>query len=254
MATMSDVDFTNLCEKARDGETTIVLAAVDIDPSLATRADGHGYTLLICACEHDNPLLLVQGLLEKGANVHAQNSHGWDSLMTASQAGYVEVCTLLLNNGAHPDSNNEHFSALSLATHYNHLQVCLLLISRGANLMLALTQGTALTIYGNCKASRLTVYEFISLYDLAQRRAILQTAFERGPFMCWKRRWPMMNVMTGSGFRPLPDKLLLLQMHRIALSGKLPPIVLDSPEKRRTYFMGLIFSCDGLLRQIVAFL
>jgi hypothetical protein len=253
MATMSDVDFTNLYEKARDGKTTIVLAAVDIDPSLATRADGHGYTLLICACDNNNHLL-AQGLLEKGANVHAQNSHGWNALMTASQAGYIEVCTLLLDHGAHPDSNNEHFSALSLATHYNHLQVCLLLISRGANLMLALTQGTALAIYGNCTASRLTLYEFISLYDLEQRRAILQTAFIQGPFMCWKRRWPIMNVMTGCGFRPLPDKLLLLQIESIAISGKLPPIVLDSPEKRRTYFMGLIFSCDGLLRQIVAFL
>jgi len=253
MATMSDVDFTNLCRNASDGETALVLAAVDIDPSLATRADGHGYTLLICACDHANPLL-AQGLLEKGANVHAQNSHGWDALMTASKAGCIKVCTLLLNNGAHPDSNNKHLSALSLAAHYNHLQVCLLLISRGANLMLALTQGTALTIYGNCKASRLTLYEFMSLYDLEQRRAILQTAFERGPFMCWKRRWPMMNVMTGCGFRPLPDKLLLLQMERIALSGKLPSIVLDSPEKRRAYYMRLIFACDGLLRQIVAFL
>ena len=48
---MSDVEFDRLCSKAHEGKTAEVLAAVDQDRRLATRADGGGgWTLLIWAC------------------------------------------------------------------------------------------------------------------------------------------------------------------------------------------------------------
>jgi hypothetical protein len=208
--------------------------------------------MVTCNCHHDNHHL-VQGLLERGSNVHAWNIFYRNALIQASISGHIAIITILLNNGADPDSNNQNYSPLSFAAYYNNLQVCLLLISRGANLMLHLTRGTALDVYGNYKRPILT------LAEIEQRREILRNAFIQGPHpdMCWKRRWPIMNVMTGCGFRPLAKKLLELELQRDALfkRGELPlPIVLDSPEKRRAYYMGLIFSCDGLLRQIVAFL
>ena len=52
-------------------------------------------------------------------------------------------------------------------------------------------------------------------------------------------------------------QLLELELQRVALSargGLPPPTVLDTPERRRAYFMGQVFGNDGLLRLIVMFL
>ena len=258
-AGMSEEEFSRLCNKAREGKTAEVLAAVDQDRRLATRTedDGSGWTLLIWACigRHDNPQL-AQGLLERGANVHARSNDGWNALMRASYKGYIAVCTVLLDRRADPDSNNQLSSALSSAARYDRLQLCLLLISRRANLMLALITGAALAVYSSYKDPRLTPDE------LEQRRAIVLTAFEQGPHpdMCWKRRWPMMSVMAGCGFRPLAVRLLEQEMHLAALvaSGAAPPppapIALDTPQQRRAFYMRLIFRSDFLLRRIVSFL
>ena len=63
-AGMSNGEFRGLGVKAFEGKTAEVLAAVDQDRRLATRAGGVGTTLLIWACmgSHDN-LHLAQGLL-----------------------------------------------------------------------------------------------------------------------------------------------------------------------------------------------
>ena len=52
------------------------------------------------------------------ANVHARDSDGWDALMWDSDRGHIAACTVLLNRGADPDSNNQHVSALSFAALY----------------------------------------------------------------------------------------------------------------------------------------
>ncbi len=254
---MNFEEFFRLGGKAREGKTAEVLAAVDQDRRLATRADGFSWTLLIYVCcgSHDKPQL-AQGLLDRGANVHARDDGDWDALMYASRDGHIAVCTVLLDRGADPDSNNQNSSALSLAASFDYLQVCLLLISRRANLMLALTHGTALALYGEYKRPRLTPDE------LEQRRAIVRTAFEQGPHpdMCWKRRWPFLSVMAGCGFRPLALRLHEQQLYIELLieHGQLPPppspIVVDTPEQRRVYYMQIIFRSDGLLRRIVSFL
>ena len=174
---MSKEKFSELMTKAFHGYTREVLAAVDQDPRLVTRAGDYHRTLLIFFClgRHDNPQL-AQGLLERGANVYARDSNGWNALMWASYSGHIAVCLVLLDRGADPDSNNHYHSALSLATRFDHLQVCLLLISRRANLMLALNDGTALDRYGSCKH-----YAILTPDELEQRRATLRTAFEQGP-------------------------------------------------------------------------
>jgi hypothetical protein len=199
--------------------------------------------------------------------------------MFASYKGHIKSVKVLLDYGVDPDSNNGHESALWLAARYQNLEVCLLLISRGANLMRICKYGTtALKLYGDA-AIKSEYWHFLRpdmraeiTREIEQGRPILLAAFKRGPLMCWKRRWPMMCVMAGCGFRPLATKIVIREEPSMltrclkSLCGKLRPfwrtrcqplaeiIVLDSPEKRRAYFMGLIFSCNGLLRQIVAFL
>ena len=185
--------------------------------------------------------------------MHARNDAVWDALMYASFNGHIATCTVLLDRGADPDSNSQHFSALSLAARNDNLQVCLLLISRRANLMLVVNGGTALNQYGEYKRPRLTPAK------LKQRRTTVLTAFEQGPHpdMCWKRRWPMMSVMSGCGFRPLAARLLEQEMHLLVAGAAPPPpapIALDTPQQRRAFYLGLIFRSDFLLRRIVPFL
>ena len=249
---MSEVEFDELCTKAGEGKTSEVLAAVDLDRRLATRADGNGSTLLTWACKggHDNPQL-AQGLLERGANVHARDS-GWDALIHASSRGHIAVCTVLLNRGADPDTHDQYYSALSQAARYDHLQVCLLLISRRANLMLDLNGDTALERYGNSKRPRLTPDE------LEQRLAIVLTAFEQGPHpeMCWKRRWPFVCVLVGCDFQPLASRkaYLLIINPPLPPDAAIPPVPIGTPELYRAYLHGCIFAHLGFWKLIAAFL
>jgi hypothetical protein len=265
-----------LCTKASDHKTTEVLAAVDQDRRLATRADRDGDTLLICACRsrYDNTQL-AQGLLKKGANVHYRNKLGEDALMFASYKGHIKHVKLLLDYGVDPDSNNGHESALWLAARYKNLEVCLLLISRGANLMRVCKYGTtALTLYGDAMI-RSEYWHYIGsdargeiTREIEQDRPILVAAFERGPFMCWKRRRHMMSVIVGCGFRPLAgtiagtisQKPSMFSRLLKPLSGKLRPFwrkndqLVPTPEQRRAHYMQIIFRSDRLLRMIVSFL
>jgi Ankyrin repeats (3 copies) len=269
---MNVEEFNSLCYKVSAGKTAEVLAAVDQDRRLATRADGNGDTLLIWACRnfYDNTQL-AQGILKKGANVHYRNKLGEDALMFASYKGHIKHVKLLLDYGVNPDSNNGHESALWLAARYKNLEVCLLLISRGANLMRVCKYGTtALKLYGDA-IIKSEYWRFMGsdiraefTREIEEGRPILIAAFERGPIMCWKRRRHMMSVIVGCGFRPLAGTIIeepsMLRRLLKPLSGKLRPFwrkkdqLVPTPEQRRAHYMQIIFRCDGLLRRIVSFL
>ena len=278
--TLSDEEFGELCDKAYEGRTAEVLTAMDQDRSLATRAWkwGNGTTLLHAGCNGENNPQLIFALLERGANLHArdtdrgqnalmlasrkgnravcalllekgadiraQDNIGRDSLMLASYKGHVAVCTLLLEQADVHARDHRGRDALIWVSYKGNLEVCLLLISRGANL-----SRTALDRYGESAYPRLTFHE------KEQGRATMRAAFdiERR----WALRWPVMNVMAGCGFCPLAVRLLALELQRVALSarGELPPLfILDTPERRRAYVMGQVFGNGGLLRLIVLFL
>ena len=170
---MDNRNFKLLLERAGLGETEAVLAAVDAEPGLATRALGSGCSLLIQACK-GNHIELARGLLDRGANVHTRWMD-WDALMCASDSGYLELCTLLLDRGADPNSRDDHWTALGLATCGDHLEVCLLLIARGADLRAVMTgyrfdgrERTALKLYGESRG--------LSPAVLKKRRAALSAA------------------------------------------------------------------------------
>ena len=118
---MDDDEFVELLLRAERGETEVVLAAVDAEPGLATRAGDDDLTLLIQACI-GNRIELARGLLDRGANMHAIWD-GWDALMRSSYRGYLELCTLLLDRGADPNSRDDHWTALGLATCGDFLEV-----------------------------------------------------------------------------------------------------------------------------------
>ena len=160
---------------------------------------------------------------------------------------------VLLDRGADPDSRTQYVSALSRAARYDRLQLCLLLISRRANLMLALTDGTALAAYGMHKRN-----PALTADELEQRRAIVLTAFEQGshPDMCWKRRWPFVCVLVVCDFQPLADRKahLLLINPPLPPDALIPPVPIGTPEQYRAYMHGCIFAQPGFWKLIAAFL
>jgi hypothetical protein len=71
---------------------------------------------------------IVELLLEKGADVHANND---EALRWASENGHLEVVKLLLENGADVHANNDE--ALRWASENGHLEVVKLLLENGAD-------------------------------------------------------------------------------------------------------------------------
>jgi hypothetical protein len=182
--------------------------------------------------EHDSPNF-VQGLLERGAN-----SCGL-ALIFASRRGNIKTIKVLLDHGVNPNyyRYGNGTCALWYSAYLDYFQVCLLLISYGANL-----DSKALHIYGKGRDK---------VTRKKKKCAILLATFQRKLMVDprWKRRWPMMSVMAGCGFRPLAIRLL--EKHLAS------PIALDTPEHYErlcAYYMQIIFRCDGLLRRIVLFL
>jgi ankyrin repeat protein len=144
--TLTEELFAELLQKARDGKTEKIIAAITRYPDLLNRTDWCNITLLYNACMF-NHLALVEKLLDLNAKF-IRVKGGWDAIMIASQFGFYNMVKLLLDRGADPNSGNGHFTALGQAAIYNHIEICILLISRGANLMTKLWEDdTALTAY-----------------------------------------------------------------------------------------------------------
>lgn len=143
---LTDEQFAELLQKARDGKTENVIATITRYPDLLNRTDWCNITLLYNACMF-NHIELVEKLLDLNAKF-IRVKGGWDAIMIASQYGHYNIVKLLLDRGADPNSGNYHFTVLGQAAIYNHIEICILLISRGANLMTKLWgDDTALTAY-----------------------------------------------------------------------------------------------------------
>lgn len=231
------------------GRIENVSEAVHNNKDLATTVFIPRTTLLIEVCNGPiDALELVELLVSLGTNIHARNSINNNPLTCAAWRGHIKICSFLLDYGVYSESS--YFKAFRNACNNGHLQVCLLLILRCMkHIVMDIDSRNELNRYG------ISLYPRLSSDEENKDREILLKVFnieER-----WVLRWPMMNVMTGCGFRPLAEKLLELKRQRDALlkRGELPPpIVLDTPERRRAYYMGMVFGNDGLLRLIVLFL
>jgi len=259
---MDNRNFKLLLERAERGETEAVLAAVDAEPGLATRARGDGMTLLVQTCRGNN-IELARGLLDRGANVHARWG-GLDALMQASNCGYLEVCTLLLDRGADPNSRSNSWTALGLAAYSDRLMVCLLLIARGADLRAVMTgnrfgggERTALQRYGEESS--------LSPAVLAERRAALSAAFAEGPHpsqvqrRCderWARRWPFVRVLVCCDFQPTAARRAVLAVLHPPLppDAVIPRLPCETLAQRRALLRDKIFTHPALWRKVASFL
>ena len=183
-----------------------------------------GTTALILASKSGD-LGLVLALLERGANIHAQDCYNWTALIGAARwASGPEVCELLL--------------------------------SKGINLIATDRDGeTALSFYGR--------YSGIDRAEKEAGRKRLREAWASGPHpsqvlrRCdenWARRWPFVQVMVLGGFQPLAARRAAL-----GLSAQPTDVALARlPCVTATEHLGLLrakaFSHPGIWRAIAAFL
>ena len=155
-------------------------------------------------------------------------------------------------------NNANGWNALMFAAGYDSLSCAVFLLSRGCDLRLVDNDGrSALDLYD-------TEMNKLSNEIKEQHRQILRDAFAEGPHPSqihrrnYERRRALIIVVVENGFRPLAARRLELEMARASLDptaeAELPPVLLDTAEKRRAHYMGQVLTNDGLLRLVVSFL
>jgi ankyrin repeat protein len=177
MSEISEMEFDTLLFEAWQGNTEVVLEAVDKNKNLATIACvNRGRTLLHEACRGGH-VELARGLITCRASVMAQDLQGCDATWLALAEGNVALVTLLLDNGGDANTRTKcGTTALGATAHYGHLDVCLLLLSRGADLTAVIYDGrTALEWYDT------GVIRYLSPEFKTKRRDILLAAWHAGP-------------------------------------------------------------------------
>ena len=218
-----------------------------------------GVTAIMAASEGGNEAL-VQGLLNRGAEVNVRRGDGSDALMRASQYGRTAVVAVLLNHGADPNTRNQNWTALGFAAAFDYLPICLLLIARAADLY-------ALNAYGEQNALESYGRKSLPPAILEERCEALRVAFAEGPHESqvqrrrderWARRWPFMLVLAGHDFRPLEarrqEMALAMELLHLVVSEPSGGEPTDAPLTRRDECVRIVFRANNLVRLIVSFL
>ena len=251
---MDNQQFNQLRIQARDGETDVVLAAVDAEPGLLTRADeDYGWTLLHRACSGGH-VDLARGLLDRKANIRQRSNNGMDALMFASAHGHMPVLVLLISRGADVNArDNDGRTALAIAALYDKLPPCLYLISQQSDLLSVNNDGeSVIERYGRY------AYPIPTPAVLEQRRALLQHAYDEGPHpnARWARRWPFVMVLVCYDFQPTAARraVLLALNPPLPTDAKIPPIPIGAKEQYRAYLHGLVFSHPGFWKIIASYI
>jgi len=259
---MDDQQFGELLLQAKRGETAAVLAAVDLDPALLTRADEDGVRLLHWACGGGH-LELATGLLDRGSDLHARTINGTDALRCASWRGHLPVATLLLDRGADPCTRSDDWTALGVAAAWGHHPVALLLLSRGADLAATMTGGwgqelkTALEWCGHHAIPKLSVAQ------KEQRREEMRAAFAAGPHPSqvqrrrdenWERRAAFVSVLVLSGLQPLAARREQLAAVALPHDVQIPRLPDETPAQRLGHLRAKVFAHEKIWRDVAAFL
>jgi len=185
----------------------------------------------------------VELLLNCGARSGAIDTRGRSALHLAAERARLGLCVRLVSNfGLDPHSRD--FEGRTSIEAYGSFPF----VSTGPfdndNLSAAASQPTLSETVRS--ADQVLIATAHDIYLLGRRN------------QNWLRRRYLMQVVVESGFRPLEAKALEMESARALMDPtaetELPPVVLDTPEKRRAHYMGQILTNDGLLRLVVSFL
>lgn len=273
---------------ASEGRTLTVLKCLE-SGAVANARDVYGQTALHLSCR-DGKMDTAILLLAHGANLDLVGIDGRSALMWASRYGHLDVCLMLLSCGADAslqDNSSARWldkfgedrwaplmsatqkrdivaaamsafaaddSPLHTASRFSCLELCLIFISRGADPSLKNDrQETALELYG---AGRL-VQNLSALSRAKRLQAASKMTTARAAFIKksnWLRRRDFVHFLVGSGYRSLEKKKTPQSPLQHDLSAHIDGVDISTPEKLLQFLIGLVYSNEGLVRRIGAFL
>ena len=121
-----------LARAALYGQAETVRALLDARANINAWTIISGWTPLMAAASQDKTVV-VQILLDRGADINAPSPDGTTALIVAARNGHTDTLQILLDRGADINLRTpEGFSALSAAAAFGQLRNVRLLLSRGA--------------------------------------------------------------------------------------------------------------------------
>ena len=200
-------------------------------------------------------------LLDREADVNADDVDGYTPAIRASLDGHLDTLQLLVSRGADIHHISlDGYSSLLLAALKDRPPVCEYLLSLGADLMATDNfNRTALAHYG------VNAFPPLSPETKALRVAALEAWWAAGPHPSqvqrrrderWARCGPLMTVLAEHAYRPLQLRALALALAAAELDPAAPvePVALATSQQRHAYLLGRVFSCEGIVRLLVALL
>lgn len=123
----------NIHEAIIKGDLNAVRAILKKDKDLLELRNSDNFTPLLLASFHGQ-LEIARFLIEKGADIHADDNENSTPLHNAAARGHLDIISLLIENGARINQcDGNGMTALHLAASYGHPECAKLLIEKGAN-------------------------------------------------------------------------------------------------------------------------
>jgi len=264
-----------------DGGTALLAATQEGKNRVMEMLIAHGAAVDQGNSEGKTPLSMAsqQGvastvalLLKHGASVNLAKSNGFTHAMIAAQNGHVPVIKLLLEHKANLHAvNNQGLNALHCAAFYDHPEACLLLIAQGLDPAALDHDGdSALTGFGvwldgnapeNEDVNFPRTRAELSPEAKTQRCALLTDA--REAFLLqqrrdanWQRRFPFLDALVGSKLRATAAVAAQQKLALAAAGTSAKPVTVSRRTKaqNRDYLQRAVFSDEGFVRKIAAFL
>ncbi|QSS97871.1 ankyrin repeat domain-containing protein [Psychroflexus sp. ALD_RP9] len=134
---LSTSNAQSIFDAARNGDVNQIEALVKSNPESVNSTNAMGFGPLVLAV-YNNQIKATKLLLEKGANIDAQDGSGNTALMGAVFKNHQNMVDLLLNKGTNPNiQNSQGQTALAFAVIFNRIDLVKLLLKNNADKSIA---------------------------------------------------------------------------------------------------------------------
>jgi len=249
------LEYWSLCQKFK---VLLVLLLIDHGADVHAKDAEKNTPLHLAANESNEDILpaLLKVLLDHGADINARNDHGrtpWMEVLTDR----VQTHQMMYKRGARLHAvDNDGENALHINAKIGCFKASMYFVSKGLDPNLPNFYGeTALNLYDeDCLADHKT---------RDREKAAIVAAWTQYQYRLrkahWKKNWPLLCALTGSGLYAMNAEMARLCKQQAASdkSVKIPGIPRQTKAQNLAYLNRAIFGRENehaILRLIVAFL